>query len=287
MLIAALAACTNLDDLVEPDCAYAVSPAQIDVGNQGAAGTLAIRTPGACSWTIESSAGWVTLAGERSGKGDANLGYAVAAHEGFDYRYATLTVAGKSVAVSQAGRPLPPQTPVCSYSVSPATVAYPTAGGPGSIAVAAPAGRAWAAASQVPWMTITVGGSGAGSGVFGFSVASNPSVARTGSLSAGGQTVAITQAGTQPANCTFTVAPTSASFPAAGGAGAVTVTTSPAGCNWTARSEDSWIVITTGASGSGNGVVTYTVAPRTSGGSRNGRLTVAGRTVNISQAGAG
>jgi hypothetical protein len=277
-LIAALAACTNLDDLTEPDCAYTVSPAQIDVGNQGAAGTLAIRTPGACAWTVESSAGWVSLAGDGSGNGDANLAYTVAAHEGFDFRYATLT----------AGRPLPPPQAVCAYSVSPAAVASPQTGGPGSIAVAAPAGCGWSATSQAAWLTITSGASGSGSGAFGFQVAANnASASRTGSLSAAGQTITVTQAGTgPPQNCTFTVAPTSASFPATGGVGTITVT-APAGCAWTARSEDSWIVITTGASGSGNGLVTYTVAPRTSKGDRDGRLTVAGRRVDISQQGTG
>ena len=63
--------------------------------------------------------------------------------------------------------------------------------------------------------------------------------------------------------CSFSINPTSASFAAAGGSGSVTVTTT-AGCNWTAVSNNSFITITSGASGSGNGTVNYSVAANTS-----------------------
>ena len=281
-----MAACTNLDDLAEPDCSYTVAPSTIEVGNQGGTGTLTIRAPGVCAWTIENAPGWVNLTGERSGKGDGSLGYAVAAHEGFDYRYATLTVAGQGVTVSQAGRPLPP---VCSYSVSPPATTAPATGGSGSIAVAAPAGCAWAASSLTGWMTITSGATGSGSGSFGFAVAANTTTAaRTGSMSAGGQTIAVTQAaGTPPPpppNCSYTISPTSANFPTAGGTGTINVT-AQAGCPWTAVAQQSWITIVTGASGSGNGQVTYLVAICGCGSDRTGRIVVAGRNFNIDQDG--
>jgi len=281
------AACTNLDDLIQPDCAYTVAPSTIDVGNQGGTGTLTIRAPGVCAWAVESASGWVSLAGERSGKGDGSLGYAVAAHEGFDYRYATLTVAGKSVTVSQAGRPLPPPPPVCSYSVSPATVSAAAAGGPGSIAVAAPAACAWTASSQTGWLTITSGASGSGSGAFSFTITANTaSAGRTGSMSAGGQGISVTQAGTAapPPNCNYTISPTSAKFPTLGGTGTINVT-AQAGCAWTAVPQQSWITIVTGASGSGNGQVQYLVAVCGCGSDRSGRIVVAGRNFNIDQDG--
>jgi len=281
-----LAACTSLDELTQPDCAYTVAPSTIEVGNQGSTGTLTIRTPGVCAWAVESPSGWVSLTGERSGKGDGSLGYAVAAHEGFDYRYATLTVAGHSVTVSQAGRPLPP---VCSYSVSPSATTAPATGGAGSIAVAAPAGCAWAASSQTGWMTITSGSSGSGSGAFGFVVAANTTTtARTGSMSAGGQTIGVTQSGTTPPppppNCNYTISPSSAKFATAGGTGTINVT-AQAGCPWTAVPQQSWITILTGSSGSGNGQVQYLVAVCGCGQDRTGRIVVAGRNFNIDQDG--
>ena len=58
--------------------------------------------------------------------------------------------------------------------------------------------------------------------------------------------------------CTYSILPTSDSYPAGGGGGFVSVI-APAGCNWTAASNDSWIIRTSGASGSGNGTVDYLV----------------------------
>ena len=194
LALAAAAACTNLDDLSEPDCAYSVSPTSIDVGSQGGDGTLTVRTPGVCAWTVDTPADWVRFSGTRSGKGNASVAYAIEAHEGFDVRSATISVGGQSVRVSQAGRPIPIIV-VCSYAVTPTAWTYPWEGGQGSIAVAAQPGCAWTAVSQAAWMTITIGGRGSGTGTFGFNVAVNPmQVSRTGTLSVGGQTITITQA---------------------------------------------------------------------------------------------
>jgi Zn-dependent metalloprotease len=85
-------------------------------------------------------------------------------------------------------------------------------------------------------------------------------------------------------SCTFSISPTSANFPAAGGTASVSVTTQ-AGCNWTAVSNSSFITITSGASGTGNGTVNYSVAANTGTTSRNGSMTIAGITFSVTQAG--
>ena len=90
-----------------------------------------------------------------------------------------------------------------------------------------------------------------------------------------------------PTACSFAASPTSASIPAAGGTGQVSVSTSPSGCSpasWTASSNSSFVTVTSGASGSGTGTVRYSVAPNT-GASRTATLTVAGRAVSITQGG--
>lgn len=86
----------------------------------------------------------------------------------------------------------------------------------------------------------------------------------------------------QTTSCTYSISPTRATYGTAGGAGRIDVTTQP-GCPWTATSNSPWITIT-GATGSGTGTVTYTVAqyvgkPK----KRNGSITVAGQTVTIQQ----
>jgi hypothetical protein len=57
--------------------------------------------------------------------------------------------------------------------------------------------------------------------------------------------------------------------------------TAGAGCAWTATSGETWITITSGARGSGNGTVGYSVAPSKGPGTRSGRLKVAGVTFTV------
>jgi glucose/arabinose dehydrogenase len=82
--------------------------------------------------------------------------------------------------------------------------------------------------------------------------------------------------------CTFTIAPTSQSFSHKGGTGSVTVT-APPGCHWTAVSNKTWIVITSGSSGNGNGVVRYSVVQNLTSTKRTGTITVAGKTFTVIQ----
>lgn len=86
-----------------------------------------------------------------------------------------------------------------------------------------------------------------------------------------------------PPSCTYVISPTRASFSRAGGTGSVAVTTQT-GCVWTAASNESWIVVTGGASGTGNGTVTYSVGSYSGRqGTRNGRITIAGLTFTVKQ----
>ncbi len=82
--------------------------------------------------------------------------------------------------------------------------------------------------------------------------------------------------------CSYNATPTSAAFTESGGNGSVTVI-AQAGCNWIATSNASWLTLTTGANGYGNGTVSYTVAAN-AGAARTGTLVVADQIVNITQA---
>ena len=83
--------------------------------------------------------------------------------------------------------------------------------------------------------------------------------------------------------CTYAISPASATYPSGVGAGSVAVTAAP-GCGWTATSNVSWIKVSGGSSGNGNGTVTYTVAPYTGHPkNRNGTATIAGQTFSVKQ----
>ncbi|HUQ32406.1 MAG TPA: M36 family metallopeptidase [Pyrinomonadaceae bacterium] len=84
--------------------------------------------------------------------------------------------------------------------------------------------------------------------------------------------------------CSFSISPTSSSQPATGGTGSVSVTAT-AGCSWSAVSNASFITITAGSSGTGNGTVSYSVASNAGTTSRTGTMTIAGQTFTVTQAG--
>jgi hypothetical protein len=88
---------------------------------------------------------------------------------------------------------------------------------------------------------------------------------------------------TQQVTCTYQISPTSVSIGSGSNSGSVTVT-APAGCGWTAVSNNtSWLTVTSGANGSGNGTVGYAVS-QNSGSARNGTITIGGQTFTVSQA---
>ena len=82
--------------------------------------------------------------------------------------------------------------------------------------------------------------------------------------------------------CSYSISPTSQSFGASSGSGTIDVTTGTS-CNWTAVSNASWITITAGSNGTGDGTVNYSVAANKGTKSRIGTLTVAGQTFTVIQ----
>jgi len=168
----------------------------------------------------------------------------------------------------------------CTFSVSPTAPTATASGGPASVTVTAGTGCAWIATTNATWMTISSGGSGSGNGTVNYTVAANTgSSSRTGTMTVAGQTVTVTQTAT----CTFSVSPTDSNMTSAGGAASVSVTAGTA-CGWTATSNVTWMTVTSGTSGTGNGTVSYAVDPNPSPPARTGTLTVAGQTVSVTQA---
>ncbi|HEX8181567.1 MAG TPA: pre-peptidase C-terminal domain-containing protein [Pyrinomonadaceae bacterium] len=87
-------------------------------------------------------------------------------------------------------------------------------------------------------------------------------------------------------SCNYSIAPTAASAPAAGTSGSITVTTTGA-CAWTATSNVPWLTISSGAAGTGNGTVNYTVAANTTTLPRTGVITIGDQIFTITQTVAG
>ena len=86
--------------------------------------------------------------------------------------------------------------------------------------------------------------------------------------------------------CTYSISPTSAAYGSSGGTGTISVDASATNCAWTASTSATWIHITAGTSGTGDGTVAYSVDAYT-GSSRSGTIAVAGRSFSVSQTGSG
>ncbi len=83
------------------------------------------------------------------------------------------------------------------------------------------------------------------------------------------------------AACSYGLSPSYATIGPSGGALTVNVI-AQSGCSWTAASNSSWIRVTSGASGSGNGTVTLSVQPLTTQ-TRTGAVTIAGMLYTLTQ----
>jgi hypothetical protein len=172
----------------------------------------------------------------------------------------------------------------CAFSISPMTAPFGIDGGEGMVSVAAGSGCTWTTSNNVDWITITSGISGLGDGTVSYTVTSNTAAsARSGIMTIAGQTFTVNQAG--PSVCTYTLNATSVTLPAEGGSGSVSVTSSNR-CAWAATSNDGFITIISGSSGTGNGTVSYSVAANTSTNGLTGTMTIAGQTFAVTQPGA-
>jgi hypothetical protein len=83
--------------------------------------------------------------------------------------------------------------------------------------------------------------------------------------------------------CTYALTPGAQVVPAAGGKVTESITTGT-GCAWSAVTNSSWITVSSGPTGPGTGLVSFTVEAN-AGVGRNGSLTIAGQQVTITQAG--
>jgi hypothetical protein len=270
-----------------PACTYTINPVSQAIGATGGTGApVTVMAATGCAWTAASNASWITLSSGANGSGNGSVAFTVAANTGAS-RSGTITIATLTFTVTQAAASAPPPPPPpCTYSVDPPSASIGAAGGTGSVAVTAGTACAWTATTTASWITITSGGAGTGNGSVGFTVAANTGAARTDTITIAGQAFTVTQAAAPapppPPPCTYSIDPTSAPVVAAGGTGSVAVTAGTA-CAWTAITTASWITITSGAIGIGNGTVAYSVAANTTGAGRSDKVFIAGQPFTIIQ----
>jgi len=177
---------------------------------------------------------------------------------------------GRVIIADTANNAIRVLTLPCSYTVAQAPISAPSSGGQFGVAIQTTAICSWTVTGLPSWITVSGASSGTGNATVNLQVAANTGVARNATVTVAGAQVTVNQA----AGCIYTLSTGGQTFPAAGGTGSVMINVNP-GCTWSASGPPSWITITSGASGSGNGTVNFTAAANI-GASRTGSMTVAG-----------
>jgi hypothetical protein len=175
-------------------CSLAVTPSVFTFAASGGSGSVLVDTPAQCSWGAATLASWITLLPgstcARVGdvvtcpRGPRQITFTVASNAG-GARNAAISVGSGTVNVTQSGF-------TCTVSLGSSRATVGSAGGDRSVAVGAPSGCSWTAASDAPWLTI-LSATGAGAGGVRFRVAPNTGTPRTGHLTIGGEVFPVTQ----------------------------------------------------------------------------------------------
>lgn len=263
----------RVDAALAQGCSFTVSPLSIAVPYVASVRTVTVTAPAGCWWTASSPVPWAPIASGASGAGTGTVAIDVRQNTLNVQRSATLTVAGQSVLVQQAASP-------CTFQVQPVSTTIGAAGGIVPVTVTASAADcAWSVTAPASFLTPS-GTQGTGSAIFNVTVAANPlSASRSGSLTVAGQPVTVVQDGVV---CAFTLSTTTVSVSAAGATRTVTVTANASDCSWSASSPVPWVTVTKTTSGTSASV---SVQANTSAQSRSTSITIAGRSVTVTQSG--
>jgi trimeric autotransporter adhesin len=273
-LLASFACGSSSQTSVSPSAVRCAVQGQADNTSfpaDGGAGTLRVSTERECTWSVQTEARWIVFPQEPRGQGEGSVRFTIAANADPASRVAPISVNEQRMQISQAGRP-------CQLQLSSTHESLPSAGGQRTVLVEASSGQcSWAATTDVAWITVLEGQTGAGNGAVVFQVTATSGPVRTGALTIGEQRVTIEQGGA----CTYATGATTVDMNPSGGRAEVPVL-APSGCAWTSTSNVPWITIINGQTGNGNGAVVFTVEAA-AGPPRTGTLTVAGQTVRIEQ----
>jgi len=263
-------------------CTYVVNPASFNIGAATFTGTVHVTQPSgsACgnySANVPTQFPWLHITSGVSGTpGDSGVTFTAEQNPGAGSRIGALFIALQTVTVTQAGAN-------CAFSMTPTSQNFPVGGGNGVVNVQA--GCSWQATANVGWIALNGITTGISDGTVSYSVAANTCVAaRSGTITLQ-QTnlpkppqLAVTQDGS-PNNISLSAY--SATVASAASNGRITVTTGDV-CNWSATTDVTWIQITVGSSGTGNGGISYHLLENTTA-QRTGSIHLGALTYTITQ----
>ena len=262
--------------VVQPAANVAISTSGYEFDAPGEATTVTITVAKNVAWTVDGveDIGWLGINGATSYVGPQTITLTASANDSVYTRDGTITIAGKTFAVSQKCRGVE----VDSYFET----FFDPEGGGDVIEVYPNGDIEWAAVSSNPeWLTVADDGviQSGENGVW-FTVAEyfGDGGSRTGTITIGNKVIHITQSA-----YAVSVSPTAEKVAGNSGAGEISVS-ADINAVWTAIATEPWITVVTGANGNGKGKVSFTFTDNNTGKTRTGTIIVNGAEYTLTQA---
>ena len=228
----------------------------------GGSGTISVTVDAGVSWTARANDSWLTVS-PSSGMSVGTVNYTVAAYDGIVSRVGSITIGSQTFTVTQTG---------VDVSISPSSVLVGEGADIIAVTVRALATTQWTVTPNASWISVIDKASGYGDYVLTLAVNANPSFQRrTGTVSIGSTTFTISQDGT--ASAFLSIDPTTATAAASGAYGNIAVYATP-DASWTAQSLTSWLTISEGTSGKGNGNIKYVASANPTLSTRTGQIVI-------------
>jgi Zn-dependent metalloprotease len=96
-------AATNVPSDCGGTCSFSISPTSASQPAAGGTGSVSVTAGAGCNWTAASNATFITITAGSSGSGNGTVSYSVSANTSSSSRTGTLTIAGQTFTVTQAG----------------------------------------------------------------------------------------------------------------------------------------------------------------------------------------
>ncbi|MGD0282971.1 MAG: BACON domain-containing carbohydrate-binding protein [Dissulfurispiraceae bacterium] len=85
-------------------CTYTLSPTSQSVASTGGSESVSVTTSSGCPWTASSTLSWATITSGSSGTGSGTVNYSVSANTRTSSQTGSITIAGQTFSVMQAGQ---------------------------------------------------------------------------------------------------------------------------------------------------------------------------------------
>lgn len=171
-------------------CSFTLSYTTNSFPATASTGSVTVTASGSnCPWTAVSNTSWINVTAGATGTGNGTVTYTLDANTSTSSRSGSLTIAGRSFTVTQAGVP-------CTYTVGNFTTNFTSSGGSVNIPVTTSSSCSWRATENVNWLSFSPSTTVTGSGNVRLTVnAKNSSGSRSTTVTIAGKSFTITQTG--------------------------------------------------------------------------------------------